>query len=355
MKVLFLPSNVASLQAITAEALNKIEGIEAVAITSEMNKYQGVNKSIVYIPNQYSSYNPFKFIRNKFLYAKEIKKWIEWADVIHYVWGPAFKDGRDLKWAKQMNKPVFIEWLGSDIRNPELLFKINPFYKKVFYNGYEYCKREASSYKITVQQMFHSINAIPTLSPEMSIFLIKSLFPNYKSLMQRLNVKDFEPNYPSKFNKKPLVIHSPSAKICKGSDLIIPIIEELKKSYDFDFVLLHNMPRAEVLELMSKADIFLDQIICGGHGMATCEAMALGKPVMCYIMPEVFYAGLQEDCPIINTNPDNLKEQLVRLITDSNLRNELGLKARQYAEKHHDADVISLELINMYKSELAKK
>ena len=75
---------------------------------------------------------------------------------------------------------------------------------------------------------------------------------------------------------------------------------------------------------MQKADIFLDQIICGGYGMACTEAMAFGKPVMCYIMPEVFKAGLPEDFPITNTNPDNLKEQLIKLITDPQMRHDTG-------------------------------
>ena len=31
--------------------------------------------------------------------------------------------------------------------------------------------------------------------------------------------------------------------------------------FDFDFILLHNMDRKEVLDVMRKADIYLDQII----------------------------------------------------------------------------------------------
>ena len=88
--------------------------------------------------------------------------------------------------------------------------------------------------------------------------------------------------------------------------------------------------------------------------MATMEAMAFGKPVMCYIMPRVFEGGLSEECPIVNTNPDNLKEQLIKLITNPQLRHNIGIKSRAFAEKFHDVNKISGQLLEIYKLELEK-
>jgi glycosyltransferase involved in cell wall biosynthesis len=112
------------------------------------------------------------------------------------------------------------------------------------------------------------------------------------------------------------------------------------------------MSRSEVLELLQQADIFVDQIIGGSYGMATMEAMSFGKPVMCYIMPEVFEAGLSTDCPIINTNPDNLKEKLIELIDNAPMRHEIGKKSRAFVEEFHDADKGAKQLSQIYKNAL---
>ncbi len=118
--------------------------------------------------------------------------------------------------------------------------------------------------------------------------------------------------------------------------------------------MLHDMSRLKVLEHMQKADIFIDQLIIGSYGMATMEAMSFGKPVMCYIMPEVFEAGLPANCPIVNTNPENLKEKIIELITNPQLRHDLGKRSRSFAEEHHDVDKVAQQLMFIYKNTLSK-
>lgn len=358
MKVLFLPENIASMPALTAEVLNRDESIQAVCITNTIHKYQTISPVIIHLNKNFSKNKlinrTLQFVWRRTLYKKQIKEWIEWADIVHYTWSPALKNGNDLAYAKKLNKPVFIEWVGSDIRNPDFLKSINPYYKKAFANGYEYAAFESKKRSEANQKLFSKYHALPVLSPEMSLYINKEFFSEVIQLYQRINLKDFVPQYPEINNRRPTIIHSPSAKITKGSNYIIPVIEELKKAYDFDFIMLHDMSRLEVLERMQKADIFIDQIIIGSYGMAAMEAMSFGKPVMCYIMPEVFEAGLPATCPIVNTNPDNLKEKLVELITNPQLRHELGKKSRVFAEEHHDVDKAALHLSAIYKNALSK-
>jgi len=355
MNVLVLPYNIASLSAITAEALNKIEGVHARSLTVEMHKYQMVNSSTICLPMVVSKRKPLKWVWNKITFKRKLYQQMKWADVIHYQWGTVFPDHADLKWAARSGKPIFIEWIGSEIRIPDLCKKLNPYYASVFDKGYEYYKLESNNRSLEVQKIFKSAGAIPLIFPEMSIYVKKDIFPVTYPSQVRLNISNFVPAYPSPDTKRPLIVHSPTAKICKGTDIILPVINQLKEILDFDFVLLHDMTREQVHEMMRKADIYLDQVIVGSHGMATVEAMALGKPVMCYIMKEVFEGGLPADCPIVNTNPDNLKEQLVKLITNAQLRHDVGRQSRIFAEKNFDADKISVQLVNIYKEVLEAK
>ncbi len=355
MKILFLPGNIASMQSITAHALNKLPGINATCLILSKHKYQTANNNAIYLEEEGSKINFFRWAFRKIKNIRTIQKMIKEADVLHYVWGYALRNGWDLKWAFLQKKLIIIEWVGSDIRNPEIAFSINKYYKEVFDKGYEYKKIEQSNYKIIIQKKFSVVNAIAVGCAEMSLWINKKLFPNKILLYQRINVKDFILSYPLISNRKPVLIHSPTAKSAKGSNIILPIIEELKQLYEFEFILLHDVTRETVLDLMQKADIFIDQIILGGYGMAAMEAMSFGKPVMAYILPEVFEAGLSKECPIVNSNPDNFKEQLIKLLESPQLRNEIGMKSRAFVEKFHDADKIALQLIDIYSKALKEK
>jgi glycosyltransferase involved in cell wall biosynthesis len=347
MKIL-LVNNIASFNSTLSEAFNKINDIESKYIVTSKHKYILSNENEIFISTFVSKKNPLKYFYNKLTYKKKIKKWIDWADIVYYLWDSLLGE-EDLIYCQENKKKIFIEWVGSDIRNPEILIKINPYYEKVFNHGYEYQFLEKSDNKNLVIQKFAKYNASVLLSPEMQLFLPQLTFNNVYTVFQRLNINSFTSIYPSIHKMRPLVIHAPSAPIAKGSTFIIPIIERLKKEFDFDFELLTGLSRVQVLNRMKTADIFLDQLIIGGHGMASIEAMAFGKPVMCFLLPELSEFEFPTDCPIVNTNPDNLEQKLISLISNSKLRNELGIKSREYVEKYHDVDKIAPLIIDIFK------
>ena len=351
MKILFLPQNIASMPSLTTESFNKKKNVMAKALVVTDHKYNEVNIDTIFLAESVSKRNPLKWIWHKLTFKRTVKKWIRWADVVHYNWLPIFSDARDLKFAYDEGKKIFVEWVGSDIRNPDLLIEINPHFTHAFKNGYEYASVESKEHSLKVQSMFAKYGAVPLLCAEMQLFLIKDLFPKFFFIYQRIDCKSFIPKYPSTENVKPLIIHSPSKIVTKGSNIILPLIEKLKKEYDFEFKILHDVSRAEVLEAMQRADI---QIILGGYGMAAMEAMSFGKPVISCIMKEVFEIGLSMECPIVNCNPDNVEAELIRLITSPVLRNEIGKKSRAFVEKFHDVDIITDQLSTIYRNELAK-
>src|SRR6476620_10341286 len=123
MKILILPINIASQPAITAEALNKIDGIEAKCITNAIHSIHTIGPNTVYVPHPkwFPRKKLVQWLYHKISYKRKIGKWIKWADVLHYVWGPAFVDGADLDLGVKLRKPTFIEWFGGDIRNYKYL------------------------------------------------------------------------------------------------------------------------------------------------------------------------------------------------------------------------------------------
>jgi glycosyltransferase involved in cell wall biosynthesis len=354
LKILQLPYNVASIPYTTTTALNKIEGINAKCLIQAKNIYQSTDAQTIFLPKSVPKKNIFKWLFYKLCYKTQLKKLLKWADVLHYTWDSVLPNGDDLQWAKKYKKSIFIEWLGSDIRYPEKLFPINSFYKDVFNKGYEYSDIESKQHSLQTQLKFKSVNAEVLVTPEISLFVDRNIFEKPMILFQRINCFEFEINYPSIKNERPVIVHTPSARIAKGTDIIEKVIDQLKENYQFDFILIENISRAEAISLRNKADNFIDQLVIGGYGMAALEAMSQGKPVFSYIMPQVFNEGLPKECPIVNVNKDNLKEKLSEFITNPVLRHETGIKSRQFVEKYHDADTIAKELISIYKKALQK-
>lgn len=334
------------MPAITAQAM-VVLGHNAKCITLSNSKYHTGNRNVIQLKNSSLS-NPFLHTYYKLIYLITLFRLLQWCDVVHYTWKSTLPFAIDLRLIKLMGKPRFVEWVGSDIRVPQVTMKGNSWYKHAFFNGYEYSKIESKKHSYKNQRKFRDTGFIPILVPEMRLYLEPGLFNMVYSTEYRIPTSEFTPHYPKIQNSKVVIVHSPSAKIAKGSNYIIPVVETLMNEYNIEFLLLHDVPRQDVLDAMIKADIFIDQIIIGSFASAALEAMSFGKPVLAYIAPSVFEMGLAKDCPVVNVNPETLEEKLRELIENPEMRNSIGKKSRQYVERVNDSLVVSKKLLEIY-------
>lgn len=356
MKILFLPHNIASIATNSIDAINESNENSAKGFFVNKYKHQAVgSKSCFYFVGISRLRNPVRWLVQEIRRFIVFRKLIKWADVIHWIYDDAGLNDSEKRILSRLKKPSVIEWVGSDVRDPDILFPINRYYQMIFNNGYEYANYESHARSLANQQKFINYGALPLVNPEINLFVNEALFPKRFWVWPRMPVKKFVPQFPNLEKRKPLILHSPTAKVAKGSSYIIDAIESLKEELDFDFVLLTNLPRSEVLKLMKECDIFIDQLILGMYGLASCEAMCYGKPVVCYLMPAVLENELPEDCPIVNANIYTIKDKLDELIRDASLRARLGVFSREYAEKYFDATTSLLNLIDIYKSVLRQK
>lgn len=271
-----------------------------------------------------------------------------WADVIH--WCGGFSSGL-LKACgpliKLLKKPAVVEFLGSDIRNPEIEFVNNPYYKQVFNQGYEYAY-ESKINSISTQLAFRKYGFKSIALPGMKQYIDSNIFSHTYTLMQRINCAAFDASIPKENVTKPLIVHSPSAPICKGTQHVLAAIESLKNEFEFEFKLIQNMPHQEAKKYIQSCDLFIDQLILGSYGMATMEAMASGKPVVCFLKQTVITNELPNDCPIVNANPDTLEQVLRNLLSNPKQLRIIGALSRKFALKHHDINEALPKLIDVY-------
>jgi len=352
MRVLHLPDNIASQIDILVRALRDL-GIEARGLVRNNAPIQsgpGVENYVVLSRRRH----PVRGTIQTLAWWNAVLQAIRWADVVHWHFsGQVLPFDLDLKYAARQNKARLVEFWGSDIRVPEIATRDNPYLARLLAQpGYRY---GISSRASRSAQARFSRNGFACLvpGPEMPAYVVPELFPTCYRSEAALLLSEFQPQYPDPQKRRPLVVHVPSNPMIKGTPDVLHIVEQLQARYPFDFRLIYNVPRDKALAIVRESDIVLDQFIIGSFGLVSLEAMALGKPALCYIRPSLVPL-LPDDCPIVNANLDNLAEILSGLLGDGALRRELGQKGRAYVEQHHDARRIAGHLIEIYQELLAK-
>lgn len=352
MKVFFAPYNISSMSTSTINSLRKI-GVEAEGISIVDDKVVSHSKyiKVINLTKPTGSFlNFIRFCLNFPFFLCYVTYKIYQADILYWIQELPFPKFYWKFLIKVLNKKGVIEFVGSDIRNPEILFKINPYYKYAYQNGYEYAHYENEKKSLRNLKDFNDIGFTWIGCPEMFLYEHESIrFKDKISVFQRYKID--EKNFIKDKNRSRVkIVHAPTAKIAKGSNIIEKVIDEIKKEYDIEYIELYGIQREKALSIIADADIFIDQIICGSYGMACIEAMSMGVPTICFIMNEVFENGLPKDCPIVNTNPDNLKQNLIKLIEQKDLRLEISQKSINYVSTYHDADKIAAQLKHIFEN-----
>jgi glycosyltransferase involved in cell wall biosynthesis len=163
-----------------------------------------------------------------------------------------------------------------------------------------------------------------------------------------LDLQPFTPVPPSD-NPRPLVVHAPSNREKKGTADVIAALERLPVELD----IVEGVPHEEARARYARADIVVDQLRAGWHGVFALESMALGKPVVSYLKPDVVEqsaAGYGIRIPIVPATADTLGDAIRPLIERPALRRDLGAQSRAYVEQVHDIDRVADRLLDVYRS-----
>jgi glycosyltransferase involved in cell wall biosynthesis len=163
-----------------------------------------------------------------------------------------------------------------------------------------------------------------------------------------LDLQPFTPVPPTD-SPRPLVVHAPSNREKKGTRYVIEACAQLPVELD----IVEGVPHDEARARYARADIVVDQLNAGWHGVFALEAMALGKPVITYLKPDVVERsaeGYGIRLPIVPTTKETLVESLRPLVADPALRREIGAASRAYVEQVHDIDRVADRLLDLYRS-----
>jgi glycosyltransferase involved in cell wall biosynthesis len=278
-------------------------------------------------------------------------------DVVHFNFGRTLFPNAaqlDLPLLRRAGKAIFMTFQGDDARQGDYCRKNFAVSFAARVDAAYYGDDDAKRARIArVDRYAHGIFA---LNPDLlHVLPARARFLPYANV----DLDAWRP-LPMPRNPVPVVVHAPTHRAVKGSDLVLAAAERLKAEGErFELVLVENMTHAEARSAYERADLAVDQLFAGWYGGFAVEMMALGRPVLSYIregdlryLPE----GMAEDMPVIPVTPDGIRETLRDWIRAPHERRaEVGRLGRSYVEKWHDPRAVAARLRVEYEAATGRR
>lgn len=247
---------------------------------------------------------------------EEVKKWVEWADVVntHVTFRPLRQRGTP------MLRPrcLLMTHHGSHYRGHHQ--KIN-----------EHAKRHGVKRQLCTQPnllAFGDLTWVPIAIP----------VDEYRKYRRRPK------------RKRPLIVQTPSNPKRKRTK---ELTEMLGGRKDVEFLVVEkNTPNHEVLSIVGQADLVIDQF-ARGYGVSGLEAMAMGIPVISHAEPWARKLIFQEVgyLPYYETALEDVPKVVTALL-DSRVYKQWSEISTEYIRAFHDYPVVAKRYIEVCREAL---
>jgi glycosyltransferase involved in cell wall biosynthesis len=329
MKVLHAPAEIAGQASTLAKALRAL-GVEAHSLAYNPGFPQ-------YTPDEMHDYDERSVVPRYAGYLKSLAAHLGRYDVYHFHFGRTLvpPHNPDLPLYRATGGRVVFHHHGCDIRNRAHMIATHT------HAACTECEPFCSPAR---QRMIGRAAARHADVEFVSTPDLLESAPRAEHLPVAIDLADY-PVQPVRKAPK-LVLHAPTNRLIKGTRYVEAAFDLLRPRFpDVTFRTVERMPWHELRALMAEADVVVDQVFMGWYGMVAVEAMALGKPVLCYMRPD-FEPRLAGD-PIVRTTKETLAEDLARVLTDAD-RESLAARGRAFVERENAAPVIAARLIQTY-------
>lgn len=267
------------------------------------------------------------------------------SDVVHFYFAQSFLPealrGADVRALRLAGRRVVVEFLGSDIRMPSIEQARNPDY--VALPGEDDTLADRRMRRWSALTSGHAIVCDPALAA-----FAERRFAQVHVVPFRIDARTIEPVPPDPEVRTPVIVHAPSNRAAKGTDAVRAAIELLRgRGAALEYVEVHGASQAEAAAACRRADLVVDQLRMGSHGVFAVEAMCMAKPVLCNVLPE-HVPAYPPGFPIVRATPATLADVIADWLQRPHERRELGLASRAYAERVHDVRAVARRLLEVY-------
>lgn len=142
---------------------------------------------------------------------------------------------------------------------------------------------------------------------------------------------------PALARRRPVVLHIPSRRNppIKGTQFIDPVLQKLHAQGVVEYVSPEGVSHPEMLSLISRADIVVDQLLVGAYGLTAVEAMSMGRLVVAGIAPRVKDL-MPEAPPLVEATPETFAEAMTRVLDSREDMSRTAVEGRKFARRWHN-------------------
>jgi hypothetical protein len=283
-------------------------------------------------------------------------------DVFHLKWGMSLLDFRqwslnylELPLLKRCAKRIVMTFQGCDAR---MRTRSQELFSTSACAGcdVQWCTPRMDAIRQRrIRKVFRYADKVFALNPDLLHVLPEAEFLPYASVDPREwraaptpdtgRGRDPERNGPVR------ILHMPTNRSIKGTAYVERACTDLQRTgHPVTLALVEQVAHSQVKALIEEADIVVDQLLIGWYGAFAVEAMALGKPVLCYLREAdlKLFVSFHDQIPIVRTTRETLTDDLARLLSQRPRWQELGRAGRRFVETCHDPLKIARQTIAAY-------
>jgi hypothetical protein len=149
--------------------------------------------------------------------------------------------------------------------------------------------------------------------------------------------------------KVPVVAHIPSSRGTKSSNEVDAILTDLAREGICQYRPLENLSGRDAMRsALHSADMVVDSLGIGDHGLISIEAMASGAIALAHIHER--NRARNPGVPVVEVTAATLAEVVRELASDPDLRSELRVQGEMWAERRHGQVAVARLLAGFYES-----
>ncbi|MGI8574481.1 MAG: hypothetical protein ACR2MA_03885 [Egibacteraceae bacterium] len=150
-----------------------------------------------------------------------------------------------------------------------------------------------------------------------------------------LDTQTWQPGPPILQRSRPVVLHAPSRTgQMKGSQWVDEACQPLHDAGVIEYRRLRGVPYAEMPSRIRAADIVIDQLALGSHGVLALQAMASERLVIGHVSGRV-RSRLSDQIPVVEAEPPDVRGVLEDTLAARDHSRHLAASGREYVLRYH--------------------
>ena len=279
-------------------------------------------------------------------------------DIFHFLSGETLLTRKlrrfELMIYKLLGKKIIMQFVGSDIRSTDYIKWKEKNIEK-YLGGEKGLPQPRAWQKKLVRDAEKFADSVLVSTPDLT-----EIIPSAHYYPVMLDVDKFLEELSGtwaeeKKENEIVILHAPSNIFMKGTRLIHDSLKKISREsrHNIRLVLpaekmldnpkIYSVSRYELYKLYKEADIIIDQMLIGWYGLQSVEAVAAGKPIVCFI-EEHLKKYLFPGCPIIIADKNNFEARLESCIENIIAGNKPGASGLDWVRKYHSIENNHAEL-----------